>query len=74
LRQVAAAEVGDPPQDRESQIKQAMYRMLVDPTTPIYEFEAPRKDYSNRTGTIVYGWRVDFRMNSKIVWAGTRAA
>ena len=63
--QVAAAQVGEPPKDAEDQIKKAMYTVLIDPTSPLYEFEPPHKDYSNRTGVIIYGWRVDFRANSK---------
>jgi hypothetical protein len=32
----------------------------------LWKFDAaPYKDYTNRTGVIRFGWRVEFRLNSK---------
>src|SRR5258705_10930263 len=72
--QVAAADVGDPPKDYQSQVKRVMAGLLssefeaylpYEGTPPLYEFQPPYKDYTNYKGQVVFGWRVDYKVVSR---------
>lgn len=67
---LASADYGPPPPaGYEEVIKARFHPMLIDPTSPLYEFQAPRKGYTmpsslHRTGES-YGWVVCGTVNSK---------
>ena len=51
-----------------------MAKSLIDPTSPLYEFDAPRKGYTKASGTFGtserFGWRVCGTVNSKNRFGG----
>lgn len=75
LEVIANADYGPPPSDGHQQIiRQRFDRILIDPTSPLYEFDAPRKGYtkpSSMFGTsLTFGWRVCGTINSKNRFGG----
>lgn len=67
---LASADYGPPPPaGYEEVIKARFHPMLIDPTSPIYEFRAPRKGYTMPSSAFktweAYGWVVCGTVNSK---------
>lgn len=65
--EIDSADVGLCPTNYRAQIEQYWQSRLIDPTSPIYEFKEPVKGYSTQAikGTTLYGWDVEFTLNSK---------
>ena len=72
---ISTADYGPPPSDAHQQIIRKRFdRILIDPTSPLYEFDTPRKGYtkpSSMFGTsLTFGWRVCGTINSKNRFGG----
>jgi len=72
---VASADYGPPPSERHQEIiRERFAKILIDPTAPLYEFDAPRKGYTRNSpmfGTReAFGWRVCGTVNSKNRFGG----
>lgn len=71
----ASADYGPSPTEKHQQVIRAKFdKMLIDPTSPLYEFEAPRKGYTKASpmfGTRqAFGWQVCGTINSKNRFGG----
>ena len=66
---LSAADYGQPPTNYEEVIKARFNEILIDPTSPIYQIEKPRKGYTMKSpayGTSErFGWIVCGTVNSK---------
>jgi len=64
---IANADYGPPPpKNYQALVKSAFSHILIDPTSPIYEFNSPRKGYiTHGTGDFYAGWLVCGEVNSK---------
>jgi len=72
---ISNADYGQPPTDGHQQvIRQRFDQILIDPTSPLYEFDKPRKGYTKASpmfGTSeAFGWRVCGTINSKNRFGG----
>lgn len=72
---IASADYGPPPSEAHQQIiRQRFDRILIDPTSPLYEFDEPRKGYTKPSSvfgtTQTFGWRVCGTINSKNRYGG----
>ncbi len=72
---IASADYGPPPPENYEQlVKDRFDRILIDPTSPIYEFDKPRKGYTKQSSMFNtqenYGWRVCGAVNSKNRFGG----
>ena len=67
--QIAAADHGAYPEQYETLIKSYYEGILIDPTSPIYTFEAPQKGYIAASilhdVPTTFGWRVCGTINAK---------
>lgn len=69
--QIESAVTDAMPADYEAQIRDYWKHRLIDPTSPLFTLDAPKKGYSTRLGDqVVYGWNVDYRLNSKNRYGG----
>ena len=72
---IAAADYGPrPPANYRTIIRSEIGEMLIDPTSPIFEFDTPRRGYTKTSpmfGTQeTFGWRVCGTVNSKNRYGG----
>lgn len=72
---IASADYGSaPPDNYEAIIKERISKILIDPTSPLYEFDKPRKGFTRRSPTFHtqenFGWRVCGTVNSKNRFGG----
>lgn len=72
---IANADYGQhPPANYQEIIKQRISSMLIDPTSPIYEFSEPRKSYTKKSPVFKtnesFGWGVCGTVNSKNRYGG----
>lgn len=72
---IASADYGSPPPENYEQlIKDHFNKILIDPTSPIYEFDKPRKGYTKQSSMFNtqenFGWRVCGTVNSKNRFGG----
>lgn len=72
---LAVADYGSPPTEMHQQVIRAKFdKMLIDPTSPLYEFEAPRKGYTRASPVFgtrqAFGWQVCGTINSKNRFGG----
>lgn len=72
---LATADYGPPPPaNYQELIKAEFAKTLIDPTSPLYEFDSPRKGYTKESpmfGTHQkFGWRVCGTVNSKNRFGG----
>lgn len=72
---IMSADYGPPPPDNyETLIKERFSKILIDPTSPIYEFDKPRKGYTKQSPMFhtqeSFGWRVCGTVNSKNRFGG----
>ena len=72
---ITSADYGAAPSDNyEAIIKERVSRRLIDPTSPIYEFDKPRKGFTRHSPMFHtqenFGWRVCGTVNSKNRFGG----
>ena len=72
---ILSADYGPPPSENyEAIIKERFSKVLIDPTSPIYEFDKPRKGYTKQSSMYNtqerFGWRVCGTVNSKNRFGG----
>lgn len=72
---IASADYGDAPSDAYQQIiKDRFASILIDPTSPLYEIDKPRKGYTKKSPMFntreQFGWRVCGTVNSKNRYGG----
>jgi hypothetical protein len=72
---IASADYGPPPPlNYEELIKARFARVLIDPTSPIYEFGTPSRGYTKASPLFntqqTFGWRVCGSVNSKNRFGG----
>ncbi len=72
---ISSADYGAPPSEKYEQIiKERFSITLIDPTSPIYEFDKPRKGYTKQSSMFNtqenFGWRVCGTVNSKNRFGG----
>jgi hypothetical protein len=72
---ITSADYGSAPSDNyEAIIKERVSKILIDPTSPIYEFNKPRKGYTRQSPTFhtqeSFGWMVCGTVNSKNRFGG----
>lgn len=72
---IASADYGPAPSGNyEAIIKERVSKILIDPTSPIYEFDKPRKGFTRQSPTFHtqenFGWRVCGTVSSKNRFGG----
>lgn len=72
---ISSSDYGNPPSESYEQIiRDRFSKVLIDPTSPIYEIDKPRKGYTKRSPMFntqeQFGWMVCGTINSKNRYGG----
>lgn len=67
-----SANYGNPPKEKhvELEVKNFFKTRLIDPTSPIYNFKNPYKGWLKGKDSFIYGYWIDFTLNSKNQYGG----